>query len=115
MSIRDHLTCILRNACAGQEATVRTAHETTGWLQIGKEYDKAAYCHPASSLSMSISCKILGWMMHKLESRLLGELPTTSDMQMIPLLIAEGDEELKSLLMRVKEESEKAGFATQRE
>ena len=54
-------------------------------------------------------------MMHKLESRLLGELPTTSDMQMIPLLIAEGDEELKSLLMRVKEESEKAGFATQRE
>ena len=51
--------------------------------------------------------------MHKLESRLLGELPTTSDMHHDTTLIAESDEELKSLLMRVKEKSEKAGFATQ--
>ena len=51
MGIPDHLTCLLRNLDVGQEATVRTGHGTTGWLQIGKEYDKAAYCHPASSLS----------------------------------------------------------------
>ena len=53
----------------------------------------------------STSCKILDWMKHKLESRLLGEILTISDMQM-----AESKEELKSLLMRVKEESEKAGL-----
>ena len=52
---------------------------------------------------------MLGWMTHKLESRLLGETSTTSDMQMIhTTLKAETEEELKSLLMRVKEESEKA-------
>ena len=43
----DHLTCFLRNLCAGQEATVRTGHGTTDWFQIGKAYVKAAYCHPA--------------------------------------------------------------------
>ena len=47
MGIPDHLTCLLRNLYAGQEATVRTGHETTDWLQIGKEYIKAVYCHPA--------------------------------------------------------------------
>ena len=50
------------------------------------------------------------WMNHKLESRLLGEISTTSDIQMIPTLMAESEEELKSLLMRVKKESEKAGL-----
>ena len=51
-----------------------------------------------------------GWMKHKLESRLLGEISITSDMQMTPPLTAESKEELKSLLMKVKEESEKAGL-----
>ena len=50
-----------------------------------------------------------GWMQHKLESRLLGEISITSDMQMTPLM-AESEEELKSLLMKVKEESEKIGL-----
>ena len=45
--IPDHLTCLLRNLCAGQEATVRIEHGTTDWFQIGKEYIKGAYCHPA--------------------------------------------------------------------
>ena len=49
-------------------------------------------------------------MNHKLESRLLGEIPITSDMQMIPLLMAESEEELKSFLMKVKEETGKAGL-----
>ena len=47
MAIPDHLTCILRNLYAAQEATVRTGHGTTDWFQIGKEYFKAVYCHPA--------------------------------------------------------------------
>ena len=47
MGILDHLTCLLRNLYAGQEATVRTGHGITDWFQIGKEYVKAVYCHPA--------------------------------------------------------------------
>ena len=47
MGIPDRLTCLLRNLHAGQEATVRTGHGTTDWFQIGKEYIKAVYCHPA--------------------------------------------------------------------
>ena len=47
MGIPDHLICLLRNLYAGQEATVRTGHGTTDWFQIGKEYIKAVYCHPA--------------------------------------------------------------------
>ena len=47
MGIPDHLTCLLRNLYADQEATVRTGHGTTDWLQIRKEYIKAVYCHPA--------------------------------------------------------------------
>ena len=53
---------------------------------------------------------MLGWMNHKLESRLPGEMSITSYMQMIPTLMAESEEQLKSLLMKVKEESEKAGL-----
>ena len=47
MGIPDHLTCVLRNLYAGQEATVRTGHGTTDWFPSGKEYVKAVYCHPA--------------------------------------------------------------------
>ena len=75
-----------------------------------KEYIKAVCCYPAYLASMqSTSCKVLGWMTHKLESRFQGEISTTSDMQMMRLM-AESEEKLKSLLMRVKEESQKAGL-----
>ena len=47
MGIPDHLTCLLRNLYADQEATVRTGHGTTDWFQIRKAYVKAVYCHPA--------------------------------------------------------------------
>ena len=47
MGILDHLTCLLRNLYADQEATVRTGHGKRDWFQIGKEYVKAVYCHPA--------------------------------------------------------------------
>ena len=76
-----------------------------------KEFVNTVYCHPAYSTSMqSTSCKMLGWMIHKLESRLMGEISRTSDMQMTPPLWAESKEELKSLLMNVKAESEKVGL-----
>ena len=52
MGIPDHITCLLRNLYAGQEATVRTGHGTTDWFQIRKEYIKAVYCHPAYLTSM---------------------------------------------------------------
>ena len=88
MGIPDHLTCLLRNLYAGQEATVKTGHGTTDWFQIiGKEYFKAVSCHPAYLTYMqSTLCKMLGRMKHKLESRLLGEISITSDMQMTPPL-----------------------------
>ena len=85
MGIPDHLTCLLRNLCAGQEAIVRTGHGITDWFQIGKEYVKAVYCHPACLTYMqSTSHEMLSLMKHKLELRLLGEISITSDMQMIP-------------------------------
>ena len=58
----------------------------------------------------STSCELPGWIKHKLESRLPGEISITSDMQMTTTLMAESEEELKSFLMKVKEESEKVGL-----
>ena len=58
-------TCLLRNLYAGQEATVRTGHETKDWFQIGKGVCQAVYCHPAYLTSMqSTSCEMPGWMKH---------------------------------------------------
>ena len=86
MGISDHLTCVLRNLYAGQEAAVRIKLEQQTDSKYGKECIKVVYCHPAYLTYMqSTSFEILGWMKHKLESRLLGEIPTTSDMQMILL------------------------------
>ena len=84
MGIRDHITCLLRNLYAGQEAAELNMEQETG-SKLGKEYVKAIYCHPAYLTCMHTSCEMLGWMTHKLESRLLGEIATTSDMQMTPL------------------------------
>ena len=86
MRIPDHLTCLLRNLYAGQEATVRPDMEQWTVSKLGKEYNKAVCCHPAYLTYMqSTSCEIPGWMNQKLEYRLLGKISTTLDMQMIPL------------------------------
>ena len=76
--------------------------------KLGKKYDKVVYCHSSYLTYMqSTSCEMLGWMNHKLESRLLGQhLRYVAE----TILIVEHEEELKSLLMRVKEEGEKAGL-----
>ena len=85
MGIPDHLTCLLRNLYAGQEATVRTGHGTIDWLQTGKGISQG--CHPAYlTYTQSTSCEMLGWMKPKLESRFPGEISITSDMQMTPPL-----------------------------
>ena len=81
--------------------------QQTGSKQ-GKEYVKAVYCHPAYLTYMqNTSREMLGWLKHKLESRLPGEISIISD---DITLMAESEEELNSLLMKVKEESEKVGL-----
>ena len=85
MGIPDHLTCLLRNLYAGQEATVPDMEQQTG-SKLEKEYDKALYYHPAYlTYIQNTSCEMLDWMTHKLESRLLAEISITSDMQIIPI------------------------------
>ena len=70
MEIPDHLTCLLKNLYAGQEATVRPYMEQLTGSNLRKEYYKAVYYHPAYLIFMqSTSCKMLGWMSYKLESR----------------------------------------------
>ena len=88
MGVLDHLSCFLRNPCAGQEATVRTGHGITDYFQIRKgEHQGCVYCHPAYLTYMqNTSCEMPGWMKHKLPSRLVGEISITPDMQMIPPL-----------------------------
>ena len=87
MGIPGHLICLLRNLYAGQEATVRTGHGTTDCFQIGKGVRQGCILSPCLfNLYASTSWEMLDWMKHKLESRLLGEISITSDMQMIPPL-----------------------------
>ena len=96
-----------KSVCRSRSKQLEPDMEKWTGCKLGKEYIKAVYCHPACLLYMqSTSCKMLGWMKHKLESRLPGEILITSDKQMIP----ESEEELKSLLMKVKEVSKKAGL-----
>ena len=86
MGIQDHPTSFLKSLYAGQEATELDMEQQTG-SKLGKEYVKAVYCHPACLIYMqSTSCEMPGWMKHKLESRLPGEISGISDMQMTPPL-----------------------------
>ena len=85
MGVTDHLTCLLRSWYADQEATEPDMEQQTG-SKLGKKYNKAAYCHPAYLTYMQSTCEMPGWMKHKLESRFLGEISITSDMQMTPPL-----------------------------
>ena len=85
--VSEHLTCLLRNLYTGHEATVRTGHETTDWLQIKKGVHQGCILSPCSfNLYAEYIMRKLGWMKHKLESRLQGEISITSDMQMTPPL-----------------------------
>ena len=82
---------------------------TMDWFKVGKEYVKAVYCHPAWFTSIqSTSCEMPGWMTHKLESRLPGRNINSFRYTDDTTLMAESEEQLESLLLRMKEESEKA-------
>ena len=114
MGTPDHLTCLLRNLYAGQAATVRTGHETTDWFKIGKTVFQGCISSPclfnfyaeyiienAGLDELQAGIKISG--------RNINNLRYADD----TTLMAESEEELKSLLMRVKEESKKTGLKTQ--
>ena len=108
MGIPDHLTCLLRNLYAGQEATVRTGHGTTDWFQIGKGVRRG--CILSSSLFNLYAVYIMrnagldeAQAGIKIDGRNINNLRYADD----TTLMAESEEELKSLLMKVKEESEK--------
>ena len=112
MGIPDRLTCLLRNLYAGQEATVRTGHGTTD----RKRSTSDCKCHLVYlTYIQSTSCEMLGWMKHKLESRLppiginINNLRYADD----TTLMAESEEELKSLLRNRKEECKKVWLKTQ--
>ena len=87
MGIPDHLTCLLRNLYAGQEATVRTGHGTTDWFQIGKGVCQGCVLSPCLfNFYTEYIMRNAELEKHKLESRLPGEIPITSDVQMTPPL-----------------------------
>ena len=87
MGIPDHLTCLLRNLYAGQEATVRTGHETTDWFQIGKGVHQGCILAPCLfNFYAEYIMRNAGLEEAKLESRLPGEISITSDMQVTPPL-----------------------------
>ena len=111
MGMPDNLTWLLRNQYTGQEATVSTGHGTTDWFQLGKEYVKAAYCHPAYLTSMqSTSWKTLGWCEAQAGIKIIGRNINNFIYADDTTLIVESEEELKSLLMKVKEESKNVGL-----
>ena len=87
MGIPDHLTCLLRNLYAGQEATVRNGHETTDWFHIGKGVHQGCILSPCLfNLYAEYIMRNAGLDEAQAGTRFLGEISITSDMQMIPLL-----------------------------
>ena len=84
MGIPDHLICLLRNLYAGQEAIIRTGHGTMDWFQVGKGVRQSCILSLCFFMQ-STSCEMLGWVTHKLESRVWGEISIVLDMQLIPL------------------------------
>ena len=110
MGIPDHLSCLLRNLYAGQEATVRTGHGTTGWFQIEKGVPQGCILSPCLfNLYSEYIMRNAGLEEAQAEikiARNINNLRYADD----TTLMAESEEELKSFLMKVKEESEKVGL-----
>ena len=107
MGIPDHLTCLLRSLYAGQEATVRTGHGTTDWFQIGKGEHQGCILSPCLfNLYAEYIRRNAGLEGIKIARRNSNNLRYADD----TTLMAESEEELKSLLMKVEEESEKVGL-----
>ena len=111
MEIPDHITCPLKNLCAGQEAIVRSGHETTDWFQIGKGVCQGCILSPCL---FNLYAEYIMWNARvdevqagiKIAGRNINNLRFADD----TTLMAGSEEELKSLLMKVKGESEKFGL-----
>ena len=110
MEIPDHLTRILRNLMQIRNQQLDLDMEQQTGSKLGKEYVRTVYCHPVCLTCMqSTLCEMPGWRKHKLESRLWGNINNLRYAD-DTILMAESEEELKSLLMKVKEKSEKVGL-----
>ena len=112
MGLPDHLTCLLRNLYTAQEATVRTGHGTIDWFQIGKGVCQGcilSLCDLYAEYIMRNAGLEEAQAAIKIAGRNINNLRYADD----TTLMAEGKEELKSLLMKVKEESEKVWLKTQ--
>ena len=111
MGIPDHLTCLLRNLYAGQEATVRTGHGATDWFQIGKEVCQGCILSPCLFNLYAVYI-MRNTVLEEAEAGIKIAGRNTNNLRYADdtTLIAESEEELKSLLMKVKEESEKVGL-----
>ena len=111
MGTPDHLTCLLRNLYAGQEATVRTGYGTTDWFQIGKEVRQGCilspclfnFCAEYIMRNAGLEAAQAGIKIARRNINNLRYVDNTT-------LMAESEEELKSLLMKVKEKGEKVGL-----
>ena len=111
MGIPDHLICLLRNLYAGQEATVRTGHGTTDWFQIGKGLCQGCILSPCLfNLHAEYIIRNAGLDEAHTGIKIVGRNINNLRYADGTILMAESEEELKRLLMKVKEESEKAGL-----
>ena len=111
MGIPDHLTCFLRNLYAGQEATVRTGHGTTHWFQIGKGVCQGCMLSPCLfNLYAEYIMRNAGLEETQGGIKIAGRNTNNLRYADDSTLMAESEEELKSLLMKLKEESEKPGL-----
>ena len=111
VGILDHMTCLLRNLHAGQEATVRTGHGTTDWFQIGKRVRQGCILSPCLfNLYAEYIMRNAGLEEAQAGIKIAGRNISNLRYAEDTTLMAESEEELKSLLMKVKEESEKVGL-----
>ena len=111
MGIPDHLTCLLRNLYAGQEATVRTGHGTTDWFKIGKRIRQGCILS-ACLFNLYTEYIMRNAVLDEAQTRINIAWRNSNNLRYAndTTLMAESKEELKSLLMKVKEESEKVGL-----
>ena len=110
MGVLDHFTCLLRNLYTGQEATVRTGHGTMDWFQIGKGVYQGCILSPCL-FNLDSECLVRNARLDD-QARIKIARRNINNLRYVDgtTLMAESEKELKSLLMRVKEESEKTGL-----
>ena len=111
MGLPDHLTCLLRNLYEGQEATVRAGHGTTDWFQIGKGVHQGCKLSPCL-LNLYAEYIVRNARLEETQAGIKTVARNINNLRYADdtTLMAESEEELKSLLMKVKEESEKVGL-----